>query len=142
MSERTRLQVWFKDALDDPDWVRWKQEDKFRPGMPDFVAKHKPSGLVWMVELKWSKAKTRVSATFSPEQCRHLIDWGPGAIALIGAESSNRVYAVAHPKLFRPLLSIMDDDLACLPGVEHCRAQKSEVGAWLRSLLSGPFGRP
>ena len=146
--ERNRLQPWVMDAfhpqrnrfISADDWFAAKLEDRFRPGWPDCLIKHKPSGRVWLTELKWSALRTKVRIDLSPNQWQHLKEWSAGpadysSLAVVGADCSQRVYVVPIVVLSEPSQSLDVDEVDRLPGVRYLDASRAALRDLPRLLL-------
>jgi len=135
--ERKTLQPWTKWALHDPGqgWRAWKVEDKYIPGVPDFIVKS-PLGHVAVIEMKWSSIKTGVRFEASREQWAHLREWGDRAFMLVASEAVDLIVLTPASSLEYTDRSMSVKEVkTLLPYTITMRFDKQEMRAVLRHHL-------
>ena len=141
-SERTKLQGWVKSIGDRPDWTVWKVEDRYRPGLPDSIMKHRPSGRVSWLELKWRSERHVQKRTgdfrtgLTADQRRHLVDWGDGAYLAAAVEPHDLFVLI--PAAYVPKVEELVTPEFCrgAHGIYSCRLRRSDVVDLLVETLS------
>lgn len=133
--ERSRLQPWVKSIHEPQDgWVVWKIEDRFRPGLPDFLI-HAPTNRTTLLEIKWATTKTKVQFHLTPNQWSHLKQWGEGAFVLVAVPALGGCWMVPIESLHEPHTTLSPEEADRLPGVERCGCSRASVRAMLTSYL-------
>jgi hypothetical protein len=115
--------------------VGWKIEDKYIPGVPDFLVKS-PLGHVSVVELKWSSLKRGVKFEASREQWAHLRQWDDRAFLLVASENAGIIVLAPAKLLFYTNQNIpVKTVLSRRPGYGVCPYDKASLKKMLRHHL-------
>ena len=138
--ERKKLQPWVSSLGRHPTVLVWKVQDEYVLGIPDMLLKHRPSGHVMWLELKWVDRLLVRDGCFrtglTAEQYVHLHDWGEGAYLLIAVEPAGRVYLIPAAVLPTPTEKVTPEDLSRRSGVTSCGIDAGSVRQLVGSALT------
>lgn len=134
--ERKTLQPWVKAALHKPkdDWLCWKIEDAYVPGLPDFLVKS-PEGRASLLEIKWSVQSEGIPFHVTREQWAHLSEWGEGAHILVAAPLLKVAIIVPIESLEHRQQTLSSYNARQLPACRSCPFERKALGRMLRQHL-------